>query len=92
MVKFRTKGRGRNRRVIPIREKGEVSGGRHITDEDRLIWRRNALIGEKIWENTTPRHRKLAMDRPERTEWQFIGRSPHTINVVPNDTPKRRRK
>ena len=45
---------------------------RKVSKEDRLIWRRNALIGTKEWKDMSPEEREKEKHREEYTEWGFF--------------------
>ena len=51
---------------------------RKVSKEDRLIWRRNALIGTKKWKDMSPEEREKEKHREKYSEWGFEGRSPKT--------------
>ena len=53
----------------------------NITELDRKIWRRNALMGAKKWMEEPHKKRKAAFSRKRYTDWQFVGKSPNTKNV-----------
>ncbi|MEM3192903.1 MAG: hypothetical protein QW292_12635 [Candidatus Parvarchaeota archaeon] len=55
---------------------------RKITAKDRKEWHENAMKGEKIWENMSPRARKKRIERDAYTQWQFVGKSPNTRDIV----------
>jgi len=80
MTKFRTVYKHGRKYVIPIRRRKD---SRKITKEDRKKWHKNAMKGVEKWENMTPRQRRNRIsNRAFYTEWQFVGKSPRTKDII----------
>lgn len=54
-----------------------------LTKKDRKIFRKNAKIGLREWEDMTPAQRQSALRKrreSRKPSWGFSGKSPNTVN------------
>ncbi|MCL6002267.1 MAG: hypothetical protein M1556_01280 [Candidatus Thermoplasmatota archaeon] len=72
-MEFRTVFKNGSKYVVPINGKR-----RKITKKDRKEWHRNAEIGERRWENISPRQRRNRRNKENFDSWGFKGKSPRT--------------